>query len=46
VFRGIGPQYESYPSRPKIGQKPQKALKNGQFQEKPAKNLWKSAISH
>jgi len=27
-------------------QKPQKALKNGQFQEKPAKNLWKSAISH
>jgi hypothetical protein len=26
--------------------KPQKALKNGQFQEKPAKNLWKSVISH
>jgi len=26
--------------------KPPKALKNGQFQEKPAKNLWKSTISH
>jgi hypothetical protein len=39
-------QYESYLCRPKVSQKPQKAFKNGQFQEKPAKNLWKSAISH